>query len=341
MGPTKITQEDQQFNINFVGEVKKHPCLFDSNSPEYKQATVQERSWHAVSEAMDESVDTCKKRWRNLRCCMTRYLKSVRDNGDVSSNLRRKPYYLYTHMQFVLPYLKMRDEGANYEPDESSWIKQNSTTTEDLNRTEDEECEDEPQEMETLDVQEEDHQQQQLKESIIQSIKILPMSQESQAHENHEQHEPLSVSEAGETTTTYEIITATPTKQARLANAHNTIDTAGPSVTSPVHTPENKKDLLGQRQFFAITGNSTHSMPCFSTNTLTHQQQMPTFAQQAQLQPQTAQHFALIPSAPTIVSDADHNFFQSIAPDIQSMTLEQKRKFRIGILRLIDEVLSS
>uniref|UniRef100_A0A182J6P4 MADF domain-containing protein n=1 Tax=Anopheles atroparvus TaxID=41427 RepID=A0A182J6P4_ANOAO len=343
MGPTKITPEDQQFNINFVGEVKKHPCLFDSNSVEYKQTAVQDKAWHAVSSAVDESVDTCKKRWRNLRCCMTRYLKSVRDNSDLQPNLRRKPYYLYAHMQFVLPFLKAREDGANYEQDESAWIKQNSSATEEMMKPDDDECDDEPQEMETMDIQEEDHDQQQLKDSIIQSIKILPINPDAQSHEHHEQHEALSVSEAGETTTTYEIITATPTKQARLTNSHHSVETANSSGGSPLQTPDSKKDMLGQRQFFAITGNSAHTMPCFATqpNVLGHQPQMPTFAQQTQLQTQPAQHFALIPSASTIVSDADHNFFQSIVPDIQPMTLEQKRKLKIGILQLIDTILKS
>lgn len=203
MGPTKLTPEDQQFNIAFVSAVKKHPCLFDSNSTEYKQAQVQDNAWQEVSATMAESVDLCKKRWRNLRCCMTRYLKSVRDNADSGSNVRRKPYYLYNHMQFVVPYLKMKDgEGSMCEAEETAWIKGSGSGRE-LMKADDDDEEDDGQEIETIDVQEEDHQQ--IKQSIIQSIKILPMAEQ----QNQET-----------TTTTYEIIEATPSKQPRIETVH-------------------------------------------------------------------------------------------------------------------------
>lgn len=39
-------------------------------------------------------------------------------------------------------------------------------------------------------------------------------------------------------------------------------------------------------------------------------------------------------------SNPEWNFFRSIMPDIEYMTLEQKRKMRMGFLRVIDEILS-
>ncbi|XP_052861135.1 uncharacterized protein LOC128268152 [Anopheles cruzii] len=355
MGPNKITQEDQQFNINFVGEVKKHMCLFDSNSSEYKQAAMQDKAWSAVSAAVDESVDTCKKRWRNLRCCMTRYLKSLRDNNESSAPFRRKPYYLYQHMQFVLPYLKVKDDAASnsYEADDSNWDKHNSSTVPvpvTLIKTNDEEeTEEEAQEIETIDVQEED--QQQLKQSIIQSIKIL--GQETQTHpahehHHHEQHDatPEEAATTTTTTTTYEIIAApTPSKQARLSNAQPNAGSASPTDIGMQTAADTKKDIMLQRQFYTLTGNTapaTSNLPMFTSPPMGHQPQTTTFAQPCpgQLQP-TAQTFALIQTPPTVANDADHNFFQSLVPDIQSMTMEQKRKLKIGILQLIDTILNS
>ncbi|XP_058062955.1 uncharacterized protein LOC131212896 [Anopheles bellator] len=349
MGPNKITQEDQQFNISFVGEVKKHMCLFDSNSSEYKQAAMQDKAWSAVSAAVDESVDTCKKRWRNLRCCMTRYLKSLRDNNEVTSPFRRKPYYLYQHMQFVLPYLKVKDEPASnsFEADDSNWSKPNSSAVPVtlIKNNDGEETEEEPPEIETIDVEEDHHQ---LKQSIIQSIKIL--GQETQTHPAHERNDPIpeEAATATTTTTTYEIIAAPPpSKQARLSNAQPIAGSASPTDIGVQTGVDTKKDLMLQRQFYTLTGNTaaaTSALPMFTSTPLAHQPQATAFAQPApgQLQPQTAQQtFALIQTPPTVANDADHNFFQSLVPDIQSMTMEQKRKLKIGILQLIDTILNS
>ncbi|XP_053679800.1 uncharacterized protein LOC128730745 [Anopheles nili] len=345
MGPTKISPEDQQFNISFVGEVKKHPCLFDSGSPEYKQSCKQEDAWTAVSEAVDESVDTCKKRWRNLRCCMTRYLKTIRDSNDISlTGGRRKPYYLFEHMQFVLPYLKARDENSTYETDDSSWIK-GSSESETLVKNDDDDDEIEHQ-IETINVPEEDHNDDHIKNSIFQSIKIVPLTQEPQVvHDEHQQqHNVIQTNETTTTSgtaTTFEFISSPPAvKQPRLSNAPSSVSSSSQSATHQIETTVDRS----QRQFFTITGTPMHPsnipISCYSTpSAIVTQQQSPTPNLTAQTQPQP--HFALISGGSTMVSDADHNFFQSLVPDIQTMTMEQKRKLKIGILQLIDGILNT
>ncbi|XP_050067355.1 uncharacterized protein LOC126556175 [Anopheles maculipalpis] len=364
MGPTKITPEDQAFNINFVGEVKKHPCLFDSSNPDYKQQSLQDRAWQEVSNSVRESTDTCKKRWRNLRCCMTRYQKSLRDSSDQAANARRKPYYLYNHMQFVLPHLKAREESSAYEPEETLWAKAESESMSKHEEAEEEEEDDdddddmETNEFEAIDVPEEDHNQQ-IKESILDSIKIVPIGQEQQTvadhHHHHQQHEQdiLEHNETNPTNTTaFEIIATPPLKQARLSNTQTSVGSVSPAGGSPLQTSgtESKRDLIAQRQFFTIQ-TANIPMSCYSTTPLTsqtlphHQQpqqhQQQTISQQ-QLQTQVPPQFTIIPNTPSAVaSDADHNFFQSIVPDIQTMTMEQKRKLKIGILQLIDDILKT
>ncbi|XP_035903321.1 uncharacterized protein LOC118508029 [Anopheles stephensi] len=354
MGPTKITPEDQAFNIVFVGEVKKHPCLFDSGNPDYKQQSLQDRAWLEVSNSVGESTDTCKKRWRNLRCCMTRYQKSVRDSSDQTANARRKPYYLYSHMQFVLPHLKAREESSTYEPDETLWAKAES---ESLSKHDEEEEDDdnEPNEIETIDVPEEEHSQQ-IKDSILSSIKIVPIGQEQRSVTDHhqQQHQEQEMLEQHDTnpasTTEYEIIAAPPLKQARLSNTQTSVGSMSPTGGSPLQTSgtDAKRDLLAQRQFFTIQ-TANIPMPCYSTpltsQTIPHHQQQQQHQQQTmsqpQLQTQVPPQFTIIPNTPVIASEADHNFFQSLVPDIQAMTMEQKRKFKIGILQLIDDILKT
>ncbi|XP_052889038.1 uncharacterized protein LOC128297440 [Anopheles moucheti] len=350
MGPTKITPEDQTFNINFVGEVKKHPCLFDSGNPDYKQQVLQDRAWLEVSNIVGESAETCKKRWRNLRCCMTRYQKSVRDSSDQAANARRKPYYLYNHMQFVLPHLKAREESNVYEPDEPTWAKGESESISD-SKHDDEDNELEPHELEAIDVPEEDHSEH-IKDSILNSIKIVPMGQEQQTVGGQEQQqdalEPSESSSANQTA--YEIIAAPPLKQSRLSNAHTSVDSVSPVAVSPLQATDSKRDILGQRQYFTLTSTPIQSanipISCYTTTPLSsqalhqpQQHQQPTISQP---QLQTPPHFTIFPNnTPTMANDADHNFFQSLVPDIQTMTMEQKRKLKIGILQLIDKILNT
>uniref|UniRef100_A0A182P4Z3 MADF domain-containing protein n=1 Tax=Anopheles epiroticus TaxID=199890 RepID=A0A182P4Z3_9DIPT len=356
MGPTKISPEDQSFNIMFVSEVKKHPCLFDSSDPDYKQQVLQDRAWQDVSDAVGEGMDTCKKRWRNLRCCMTRYQKSVRDNPDQA---RRKPYYLYSHMQFVLPYLKAREETNTFEQDETTWPKSETLSK---NEEEDDDEEEEPHEIETIDVSEEEHSEQ-IKDSILQSIKIMPIGQETTTAGDQQQlqpqHDVLRVDHSSATTTTttpFEIITVPPLKQARISHTQTNVGSISPGSSTTLQSGDSdaKRDILTQRQFFTITNTAMQPtsipMSCYTTTpmaaaatSLHHQQpsQPQQTISQQQLQAQVPPQFTFIPNAPPMVNDADHNFFQSLVPDIQTMTMVQKRKLKIGILQLIDGILSS
>ncbi|EAT35328.1 AAEL012501-PA [Aedes aegypti] len=338
MGPTKMTPEDQAFNITFVGEVKKHPCLFDSNSTEYKQAPVQDKAWIALSASVGESVDMCKKRWRNLRCCMTRYLKSVRDNVDNNSSLRRKPYYLYNHMQFVIPYLKMKDgETTAYESEDSIWIKNHNSDeimkSEEIGEEVAEEEEEDDHDIESIDVQDEEHHQQ-IKQSIIQSIKILPMNQESQAQE---------------TTTTYEIIEATPAKQPRIEAIHQITPASAAQHTQhqPTQHIIKSKDVSYKNFTYATvaaphpSGTTVYTSTPTITGQYTLQQQQTPSPSSSTSNLHRQQNHSPQQVNMSGATDADNNFFKSLIPDIQSMDMHQKRKLKIGILRLIDEILST
>ncbi|XP_053689397.1 uncharacterized protein LOC128738367 [Sabethes cyaneus] len=317
MGPTKMTPEDQQFNISFVAEVKKHPCLFNSSSTEYKQVQVQDKAWQTVSASVNESVDMCKKRWRNLRCCMTRYLKSVRDNTDNGSNFRRKPYYLFNHMQFVVPYLKMKDgENVTYESEDTIWLKSGNSGEILKHTDEEEEDEEADQDVETIDVQEDDHQQ--IKQSIIKSIKILPMSQDQQSHETA-------------TTTTYEIIEASPPKQPRIEVVQSLATVATPVSSTPQIAKQ--KDPLNIKQYtYTVATPQQTATPLYTSTPVVSDP--PVASSEYSAQRQQTQYSAN-------AADADNNFFKSLIPDIQSMNNDQKRKLKIGILRLIDEILST
>ncbi|XP_016976871.1 uncharacterized protein LOC108042893 [Drosophila rhopaloa] len=98
---SRVMQADEDFNIRFVNLVRTHKCLYDKKVPEYRNRDNQEKAWVLISKETRESVIHCKERWRNLRACLSRYIKQ-----QYGSEPQHKPYYLTEHMAFLLPFLK-------------------------------------------------------------------------------------------------------------------------------------------------------------------------------------------------------------------------------------------
>ncbi|KAH8249600.1 hypothetical protein KR032_010776 [Drosophila birchii] len=97
----RVMQADEDFNIRFVNLVRNHKCIYDKKVPEYRNRDNQEKAWLLISKETRESVIHCKERWRNLRACLSRYIKQ-----QSGSEPQHKPYYLTEHMAFLLPFLK-------------------------------------------------------------------------------------------------------------------------------------------------------------------------------------------------------------------------------------------
>ncbi|KAH8283162.1 hypothetical protein KR054_012559 [Drosophila jambulina] len=97
----RVMQADEDFNIRFVNLVRNHKCIYDKKVPEYRNRDNQEKAWMLISHETRESVIHCKERWRNLRACLSRYIKQ-----QSGAEPQHKPYYLTEHMAFLLPFLK-------------------------------------------------------------------------------------------------------------------------------------------------------------------------------------------------------------------------------------------
>lgn len=95
------------------------------------------------------------------------------------------------------------------------------------------------------------------------------------------------------------------------------------------------------------TSNQSQQLP-LSINAITSPAKPQTLqlnsSQISQIQQQTQQIQAQppLPLQSTALNDeADLNFFLALLPDIKIMNQEQKRKLRIGTLKLIDDILSN
>jgi hypothetical protein len=112
------------------------------------------------------------------------------------------------------------------------------------------------------------------------------------------------------------------------------------------HSASNAQATIPQLQplITSITGSSTPKTQSQTLQLSTNQiSQIAQQQQQQQQQTQAIQAQQQTMSMPVHTEDqsnADLNFFLALLPDIKTMNNEQKRKLRIGTLKLIDEILS-
>ncbi|XP_066990765.1 uncharacterized protein [Macrobrachium rosenbergii] len=102
-------KDDPKFNILFVREVEKHPALYTSTVHGHVNKQEQEHHWRLVAEALNESSANCKEKWKNLRSSLCRHLRNQYAYGPGARC--KKSYYLAKYMEFLIPYIKIRQPG--------------------------------------------------------------------------------------------------------------------------------------------------------------------------------------------------------------------------------------
>ncbi|KAK9692886.1 Alcohol dehydrogenase transcription factor Myb/SANT-like [Popillia japonica] len=91
------------FNIKFVGEIEKHPELYDYTLREYSRKDCTEKAWNQVAKKVKLSASECKEKWRNLR---STFVKNLKPKASGCGRSKKKPYYLAECMQFTVPFIK-------------------------------------------------------------------------------------------------------------------------------------------------------------------------------------------------------------------------------------------
>lgn len=275
--------------------MKKNRCLYDHNDPNYKNSVFVDRGWQDVSKEFGESVTDCKKKWRHLRSSLSRYIKSSKDELKNKNN-KLKPYYLLTHMNFLVPYTKTLDTKTDtvvcnkFDPPDENHV----TYDEDMK------AEDEPSSFEQEIMQDEDSHE--MEGNIV--------------YEAYEIQEQIPTSTAAQPQTKSQI---TLVRSSHSNGSQNTSVQQLPLSINTISSPKSQTLQLNTSQI----------------SQLQHQHQT-----QMQAQPSLPMQNTIIP-IPDDPHSADLNFFLALLPDIKIMNQEQKRKLRIGTLKLIDDILSS
>jgi hypothetical protein len=254
-----------------------------------------DKGWQDVSKEFGEPVPECKKKWRHLRSSLSRYIKSSKDELKNKNN-KLKPYYLLTHMNFLVPFTKTLDS----KPDMTVHKFDESQYDDEMKADED------PSSFEHEIIQDEDSANDEMEGNIV--------------YEAYEIQEPIPTSSAtsqSQTKSQITLVRSSHSSNSQSSNVQQLPMNQALSINQLSSTPPKPQQLqLNTSQFTQI------------------QQQTPQSHLQSSLQN------TIIP-IPDDQSSADLNFFLALLPDIKIMNQEQKRKLRIGTLKLIDDILSA
>lgn len=313
------------------------------------------------------TVIHCKERWRNLRACLSRYIKQ-----QSGADPQHKPYYLTEHMAFLFPFLKSTrnsldgnsslailyqysQQQQQYEMYQSAGNKNNENCINVVIPIQ-----------QTQQTPEQLHQLQQLQQ-LQQHEKNLQFNEFELQH-NIEVKHSLSDNDDEETIDAFE-----PTVTATLQLQCTNLSSPGPSDTASANTLQNfipdvqlselRTPDVSADPGFTINGHSHghghgqhhnhqhhhpqhHLIDMNDTFNETHEPKR--FKSECQSNNNDTVAVAGVAggggNSTTQLQfycgeQADMEFFRSILPDIAYLTPQQKRKLKIGILELIDDVI--
>lgn len=107
----------------FVILVRQNPCLWDSESREYRDMRKKHEAWKRIVEDLKckdiGDVGTAKAEWKKLRDSHRDSLKRARATlaslGPQQTDLKVNKWKYAELMEFLLPYMKTRKRGRNLE----------------------------------------------------------------------------------------------------------------------------------------------------------------------------------------------------------------------------------
>ncbi|XP_037939270.1 uncharacterized protein LOC119672322 [Teleopsis dalmanni] len=86
-------------NAKLCRLVQRCPWMYDRSHSDYARKHILEKSWAKIAKECNDTVASCKERWRNIRAAFAR---SVNIYKTYSGPNRVKPYYLYEELRFLL-----------------------------------------------------------------------------------------------------------------------------------------------------------------------------------------------------------------------------------------------
>ncbi|KAH8380110.1 hypothetical protein KR009_009038 [Drosophila setifemur] len=103
-----------------IAEVRQRPALWDPTHPDHSNRNEAQRLWRSVADALEQSVDLCRSKWKNLRCSYRR----LHRRGSLSkSQLPASPSpshpWTYAEGMSFLDAQRLREDSGTNEDDET------------------------------------------------------------------------------------------------------------------------------------------------------------------------------------------------------------------------------
>ncbi|EDW70730.1 streptococcal hemagglutinin [Drosophila virilis] len=96
-------------NAKLCRAIENQPILYDQSHEHYRKRLPSENCWDLVASEVGESVEKCKRRWRQIRNDYVRWTTS--DEHRHRNGLKRPAFYLAEELKFLKPHLSLSDAG--------------------------------------------------------------------------------------------------------------------------------------------------------------------------------------------------------------------------------------
>ncbi|XP_045764734.1 uncharacterized protein LOC123866969 [Maniola jurtina] len=91
--------DDMRFNIEFVKEIERHPCIYNNKHGEYNNKPSIDKAWKTVGEKfVGLTANEIRIKWRSIRSSYSR------------SQRTKKEYYLSPYMDYLLPFIRTKSK---------------------------------------------------------------------------------------------------------------------------------------------------------------------------------------------------------------------------------------
>ncbi|XP_013105359.1 probable serine/threonine-protein kinase DDB_G0282963 [Stomoxys calcitrans] len=98
-----------QSNAKLCRLVRKCPWMYDRTHHNYAKKHILDKSWCKIARECNDSVASCKERWRNIRAAFARSINIYKTHSGPN---RVKPYYLHKELSFLVkPMMEGRDKN--------------------------------------------------------------------------------------------------------------------------------------------------------------------------------------------------------------------------------------
>ena len=119
----QLTEDQKQDAIDFLRE---RPYLYNQSHSDYKDAAKRNREWKEFADQLGVPVAVITSWYRCMRAMLGRAKKAKTKSGSADVRLPRAQEYVWTHMQFLVPYISQissdtlgpRKKKTTAEPDE-------------------------------------------------------------------------------------------------------------------------------------------------------------------------------------------------------------------------------